>query len=118
MIQKRTKLLLVDNSGAILARCIDTNSKYKNTRIGHTVLVSIIKQKPLANKKKQKFHSVLVQTKAKQSRTDGSSIKFDQNAIVLIQKGEPIANKINTVCPLELKAYKHLKIISLGRRYI
>lgn len=121
MIQMQTKLFIADNSGAKLVRCIKVlkGGSYKTTAgIGDVVVVSIIQALPIgkAKVKKGEVHrAVIVRTRKETKRKDGSIVKFDTNAAVLINKqGEPIGTRIFGPVVRELRAKKFMKIVSLA----
>lgn len=113
-----TKLVVADNSGAKSARCIKVlgGSKHMITDVGDIIVVSITSVIPGAKVKKgQVAKGVVVRTKSKITRPDGSFVKFDDNAIVLVDKdGEPIATRVFGPVSREIRQYNFLKIASLA----
>jgi len=118
MIQMQSNLFVADNSGARRVQCIKVlgGSKRRFASIGDIIVVSIKDAIPRAKVKKgEVFKAVIVRTSKAFGRTDGSTIKFDRNAAVLLDKQEePIATRI--FCPVtrELRTKKFMKIISLA----
>lgn len=122
MIQMRTKLGVADNSGAKQVQCIKVlgGSKRMVAGVGDVIVVSIKNAIPRGKVKKGDIHkAVIVRTKKEIRRADGSSIRFDANAVVLINKdGEPIGTRIFGPVTRELRAKKYMKIISLAPEVI
>ena len=118
MIQMQTNLDVADNSGARRVMCIKVlgGSKRKYATVGDVIVVSIKEAIPRGKVKKGDVHqAVIVRTAKEIRRTDGSSIRFDRNAAVLINKqGEPIGTRIFGPVTRELRAKKFMKIISLA----
>lgn len=118
MIQQRSMLEVADNSGAKKAQCIKVlgGSQRRYARIGDIVVVSIKEAMPMSNVKKGSVtKAVVVRTKKETKRDDGSYIRFDQNAIVLINaQGEPIGTRIFGPVARELRWKAYTKIISLA----
>ena len=118
MIQMQTNLEVADNSGARRVQCIKVlgGSKRKVAAVGDVIVVSIKEAIPRGRVKKGDVHrAVIVRTAKEIRRTDGSSIRFDRNAAVLINKqGEPIGTRIFGPVTRELRAKKFMKIISLA----
>jgi len=118
MIQMQTNLDVADNSGARRVMCIKVlgGSKRKYASVGDIIVVSI-KRKLFraAVKKGDVMKAVVVRTAKDIRRADGSVIRFDNNAAVLIDnKKEPIGTRIFGPVPRELRAKNHMKIISLA----
>jgi large subunit ribosomal protein L14 len=118
MIQMQTNLDVADNSGARRVMCIKVlgGSKRKYAEVGDVIVVSIKEAIPRGRVKKGDVHrAVVVRTAAPLSRGDGSLIRFDRNAAVLINKqGEPIGTRIFGPVTRELRGKKFMKIISLA----
>lgn len=118
MIQMGTNLVVADNSGAKSARCIKVlgGSHHMITGIGKIIVVSITSVIPGAKVKKgQVAKGVIVRTKSKITRPDGSFVQFDDNAIVLVDKdGEPIATRVFGPVSREIRHNNFLKIASLA----
>jgi large subunit ribosomal protein L14 len=118
MIQMQTNLDVADNSGARRVQCIKVlgGSKRKFASIGDVIVVSVKEAIPRGRVKKGDVHqAVIVRTAKELRRVDGTSIRFDQNAAVLINKqGEPIGTRIFGPVTRELRARKFMKIISLA----
>lgn len=118
MIQHRSMLEVADNSGAKKAQCIKVlgGSQRRYARIGDIIVVSIKEAMPQSNVKKGSVtKAVVVRTKKETKRDDGSYIRFDQNAVVLINaQGEPIGTRIFGPVARELRWKAYTKIISLA----
>ena len=118
MIQMRTNLEVADNSGARRVQCIKVlgGSKRKTASIGDIIVVSIKEAIPRGRVKKGEVHKALiVRTRKEIRRGDGTSVRFDRNAAVLIDKeGEPIGTRIFGPVTRELRSRGYMKIISLA----
>jgi len=118
MIQVSTCLDVADNSGARKVYCIKVlgGSKRKVASVGDVIVVSVKEAIPRGRVKKGDVHrAVIVRTKKEIRRVDGSAIRFDSNAAVLINKdGEPIGTRIFGPVTRELRAKNYMKIISLA----
>lgn len=118
MIQMQTNLEVADNSGARRVQCIKVlgGSKRKSAGIGDVVVVSVKDAIPRGRVKKGTVHrAVIVRTSFPLKREDGTVIRFDRNAAVLInQAGEPIGTRIFGPVTRELRGKKFMKIISLA----
>jgi large subunit ribosomal protein L14 len=118
MIQMQTNLDVADNSGARRVMCIKVlgGSKRKYASVGDIIVVSIKEAIPRGRVKKGDVtKAVVVRVKKELRRADGSVIRFDSNAAVLVDgKNEPVGTRIFGPVPRELRAKKHMKIISLA----
>jgi large subunit ribosomal protein L14 len=118
MIQMQTNLEVADNSGTRRVQCIKVlgGSKRKYASVGDIIVVSIKDAIPRGRVKKGDVSKAVVVRTAKEiRRADGSSIRFDRNAAVLIDKqGEPIGTRIFGPVTRELRAKQFMKIISLA----
>ena len=118
MIQSESNLDVADNSGAKRVQCIKVlgGSKRKTASVGAVIVVAIQEAIPRGKVKKGDVHqAVIVRTAYPVRRADGSSIRFDRNAAVLINKQlEPIGTRIFGPVVRELRAKKFMKIISLA----
>lgn len=118
MIQMQTNLDVADNSGARRVMCIKVlgGAKRKYARIGDIIVVSVKEAIPRGRVKKgDVLKAVVVRTAKDIIRPDGSLIRFDGNAAVLINaQKEPIGTRIFGPVPRELRAKNHMKIISLA----
>ena len=118
MIAVETNLEVADNSGARRVQCIKVlgGSKRKTATIGDVIIVSVKEAIPRGRVKKGEVHkAVIVRTAKEIRRPDGSAIRFDHNAAVLITKqGEPIGTRIFGPVTRELRARKFMKIVSLA----
>ena len=122
MIQMQSHLFVADNSGARKIQCIKVlgGSKRRFASIGDIIIVSIKDAIPRGKVKKGEiFKAVVVRTKKDFNRPDGTSIRFDKNAAVLLDKQEePIATRIFGPVTRELRTKKFMKIISLAPEVI
>ncbi|KAL6500677.1 hypothetical protein OROHE_025474 [Orobanche hederae] len=116
-IQMRTNLKVVDNSGAKRVMCIQALKGRKGARLGDTIVASVKEAHMGGKVKKGEVHyAVVVRAAMQRGRCDGSEVKFDDNAVVLINKqGEPIGTRVFGPVPHELRKKKHLKILSLAQ---
>ena len=118
MIQMQSNLDVADNSGARRVMCIKVlgGSKRKYAGIGDVIVVSVKDAIPRGRVKKGDVHqAVIVRTAKELHRQDGTSIRFDTNAAVLINKqGEPIGTRIFGPVTRELRGKKFMKIVSLA----
>jgi large subunit ribosomal protein L14 len=118
MIQPRSILEVADNSGAKRVQCIKVMGGFhrRYARLGDIVVVSVKEAIPESNiKKGDKAKAVVVRTKKEHRRPDGSYIRFDQNAVVLISpQNEPIGTRIFGPVARELRWKEFMKIISLA----
>lgn len=118
MIQMQTKLEVADNSGARKVMCIKVvgSTKRRYATVGDLVVVSVKEAIPEGKVKKgDVVKAVIVRTSKAVKRPDGSYIKFDDNAAVLLNNQlEPIGTRIFGPVARELRAKKFMKIISLA----
>ena len=118
MVQDGTKLKVADNTGAKLAACFKVlgGSKRRYARIGDVVVASIKEATPGGLvKKKEIVKAVIVRQRKNLRRKDGSYIKFDDNAVVLIDKDkDPRGTRIFGPVARELRDKGYMKIISLA----
>ena len=118
MIQMQSQLEVADNSGAKRVQCIKVlgGSKRRTAGVGDVIVVSIKEAIPRGKVKKgDVMKAVVVRTAKDVKRQDGSVIRFDRNAAVLINnQKEPVGTRIFGPVPRELRAKNHMKIISLA----
>ena len=118
MIQVETNLEVADNSGARRVQCIRVlgGSRRRYASVGDTIIVSVKEAIPRGRVKKGDVHTAVVVRTAKDvHRPDGTTIRFDSNAAVLINKqGEPIGTRIFGPVTRELRGKQFMKIISLA----
>jgi large subunit ribosomal protein L14 len=118
MIQVETNLLVADNSGARRIQCIKVlgGSKRRYASVGDVIVVTIKEAIPRGRVKKGEItKAVVVRTAKDIRRPDGSAIRFDSNAAVLINpQGEPIGTRIFGPVTRELRSKRYMKIISLA----
>jgi large subunit ribosomal protein L14 len=118
MIQMQTNLDVADNSGAKRVMCIKVlgGSKRKYATVGDVIVVSVKEAIPRGRVKKgDVMKAIVVRVSKDIHRPDGSVIRFDRNAAVLINnQKEPIGTRIFGPVPRELRAKNHMKIVSLA----
>ncbi len=119
MIQPQTIVKIADNTGAKVGRVFKVlgGSKKRYARVGDIVVLSVQVAEPRKMvKKKDVLHAVVVRTKYPMRRSDGSYIKFDENAVVVIdkEKKEPRANRVFGPIPREVTELGFQKIASLA----
>ena len=118
MIQMQSNLRVADNSGARRVQCIKVlgGAGRRYASVGDVIVVSIKEAIPTGRVKKGDVRRAVVVRVAKDiKRQDGSAIRFDTNAAVLINNNnEPIGTRIFGPVPRELRAKNHMKIISLA----
>ena len=122
MIQAETNLDVADNSGARRIQCIKVlgGSKRKYASVGDVIVCSVKEAIPRGRVKKgEVVKAVVVRTAKDIRRPDGSTIRFDNNAAVLINNaGEPIGTRIFGPVTRELRAKAYMKIVSLAPEVI
>ncbi len=118
MVQEETNLVVADNSGAKRVRCIRVlgGSGRRYATVGDVIVVSVKTAIPGGGVKKGEVsRAVVVRTKKEVRRNDGSYIRFDENAAVLLNaQGEPRGTRIFGPVARELRDKKFMKIISLA----
>ncbi|MCD4819526.1 MAG: 50S ribosomal protein L14 [Candidatus Cloacimonetes bacterium] len=118
MIQTQTILTVADNSGAKKAMCIKVlgGSKRKYASLGDVIVVAIKSAVPNSKIKKGTVQKgVIVRTHKEVRRKDGSYIRFQDNALVIIDdRGEPVATRIFGPVARELREHQYMKIVSLA----
>ena len=119
MIQPRSIVKITDNSGAKIGRVFKVlgSSKKRWAKIGEVVVLSVQKAEPRKQaKKKDILYGVIVRQRQPFRREDGSYIRFDENAVVIIEKGkkDPIAGRVFGPIPRELAELGFKKIASLA----
>ncbi len=118
MIQQETVVNITDNSGAKKALCIKVlgGSRRRYATVGDTIVVTVKEALPTSKiKKGTVIRAVVVRTKKEIRRRDGSYIRFDDNAVVLINEaGEPAATRIFGPVARELREKKYNRIVSLA----
>jgi len=119
MIQPRSIVKISDNSGAKLGRIFKVlgSSKKRWAKIGELVVLSVQKAEPRkAVKKKDILYGVVVRQKQPFRREDGSYIRFDENAVIIVEKGkkDPLAGRVFGPIPRELADLGYQKIVSLA----
>ncbi|MDY6820483.1 MAG: 50S ribosomal protein L14 [Deferribacterota bacterium] len=118
MIQVNTNLVVADNSGAKIIKCIKVlgGSKKRYGRLGDIIVASVRDAAPDSNVKKGSVvRAIVVRTKKEKRRNDGTYIKFDDNAAVVVNKQvEPIGTRVFGPVARELRQRGYLKIISMA----
>ncbi|KAH8898364.1 ribosomal protein L14 [Thozetella sp. PMI_491] len=127
MIQLKSIINCIDNSGASLVECVMVVGQKRHASIGDRIVVVVQKHRTgvaegmggssSANKVKRGDirHAVVVRTRYNVSRRDGSSVRFDDNACVLINKaGDPIGSRVTGAVGQELRKKKWSKILSMA----
>ena len=118
MIQVETNLEVADNSGARRVQCIRVlgGTRRRYATVGDVIVVSVKEAIPRGRVKKGEVHkAVIVRTAKEVRRADGTSIRFDKNAAVLLNnQGEPVGTRIFGPVTRELRAKKFMKIVSLA----
>ncbi len=118
MIQMQTNLEVADNSGARRVQCIKVlgGAGRRTASVGDVIVVSVKEAIPRGRVKKGDIHrAVIVRTAKEIRRPDGSAIRFDNNAAVLITpQGEPIGTRIFGPVTRELRAKRFMRIVSLA----
>src|SRR5271168_2080226 len=122
MIQERSILKVADNSGAKVVRCFRVlgGSKRRYAGVGDIVVASIQSAEPRkAVKKKDVVKVLVVRTKNAMRRADGSYIRFDENAVVLMDaKLEPVATRVFGPLPRELKEKGYEKLMTMAEEIV
>jgi large subunit ribosomal protein L14 len=119
MIQPQTLVKITDNTGGKIGRVFKVlgGSKRRYARVGDVVVLSVQTAEPRKTvKKKEVLHAVVVRQKKPFRRKDGSYIRFDDNAVIILEKGkkEPKAGRVFGPIPRELAERGYQKIISLA----
>lgn len=121
MIQERSILKVVDNSGAKFVRCFRVlgGSKKRYAYVGDIIVASVQSVEPRKTvKKKDKVRALVVRSRKSLRRKDGSYVRFDDNAVVLIDKKEPRATRIFGPIPREIKEKGYDTIASLAEELV
>jgi large subunit ribosomal protein L14 len=122
MIQERSVIKVADNSGAKIVRCfrILGGTRHRYARIGDVIVASVQVAEPRKGvKKKDIVRTVVVRTKTSTRRVDGSYVRFDENAVVVINaKKEPVATRIFGPLPRELKEKGYEKIMTMAEEIV
>ncbi|CEL00874.1 ribosomal protein L14 [Aspergillus insuetus] len=131
MIQLKSMLNCIDNSGAAVVECVNVLKKKRAATVGDRIVIVVQKQRSfgsdpsgnsgIANKVRRGDirHAVVVRVKKEMQRPDGSLVKFDDNACVLVNKsGDPIGTRMNGVVATELRGRQWSKILSLAPMHV
>lgn len=117
MIQPRTNLTVADNSGAKIARCFKVlgGTRRKFAQIGDVIVASIKESEPRGLVKKgDKVKALIVRQKKEFRRKDGSYIRFDENAVVILEGQEPKGTRVFGPVAREIRERGYNKIVSLA----
>ncbi len=117
MIQQESRLKVADNSGAKEVLCIKVlgGTRRRYASVGDKIVVTVKHSTPTGIKKGTVSKAVVVRTKKEIRRQDGSYIKFDENAVVLLTEGgEPRGTRIFGPVARELRGEEYMKIVSLA----
>ena len=117
MIQPRSMLKVADNTGAKLVQCIKVlgGTRRRYARLGDIIVVSVKSAEPRKQvKKKEVLRAVVVRARSPFRRADGSYVRFDENAVVILEGTEPKGGRIFGQVHRELRDKGFLKIISLA----
>ncbi len=122
MIQQETRLAVADNTGAKEVMCIKVlgGSRRRFARLGDVIVCSVKSVIPGSDiKKKAVVRAVIVRCRQPSRRTDGSYIRFDSNAVVIIDKdGSPRGTRIFGAVARELRERNYMKIVSLASEVV
>ena len=122
MIQERSILKVADNSGAKVVRCfrILGGTRRRYAQIGDIIVVSVREAEPRKSiKKKDVIKVVVVRQRNPWRRPDGSYVRFDENAVVVVDaKREPIATRVFGPIPRELKAKGYEKLMTMAEEIV
>ncbi len=122
MIQEQTILKVADNSGAKVVRCfrILGGTRKRYARVGDVIVASVRQAEPRKQiKKKDIVRAVVVRTRSSIRRKDGSYVRFDENAVVILdQKKLPQGTRIFGPIPRELKEKGYDKVVSLAQEVV
>lgn len=118
MIQESTRLKIADNTGGKVAFCVKVlgGTRRRYARLGDVIVVSVKKVTPGADIKKGSLHkAVIIRTKKETKRNDGTAVRFDDNACVLLDTNEePAGTRIFGPVGRELRDKNFMKLISLA----
>lgn len=122
MIQERSVIKVVDNSGAKVVRCfrILGGTHHRYAGVGDVIVASVQSAEPRKTvKKKDVVKVMVVRTKSALRRKDGSYVRFDENAVILIDaKKEPVATRIFGPLPRELKEKGNEKLMTMAEEIV
>ena len=121
MIQLRSMVKVADNSGAVLLQVFQVvgGSRHRYARIGDKVVASVkIAEPGKAVKKKDVVHAVIIRTRASYRRKDGTYVRFDDNAAVVLEGSEPKGGRVFGPVPRELRERGFTKIVSLASEVV
>ena len=126
MIQLKSFLKVIDNSGALIVECINVMGGARIASLGDEIVVSVKKARPLVDLSKQQklkkgdvCRALVVRTRKETSRQDGTFIKFGDNAVVMLNKqGQPLGNRVIGPIAQECRQKRWGKIAALAPKII
>ena len=121
MIQLRSMLKVADNSGAKIIQCINVlgGTRKRYAQLGDIIVAAVKKAEPRKLvKKHEKVKAVIIRQRKEYRRKDGTSIRFSDNAVVMVEGKEPRGGRIFGPIPRELKERGFDKIISLAEEVV
>lgn len=121
MIQERAILKVADNSGAKSVRCFRVlgGSRKRYARVGDIIIASVQAAEPRKQvKKKDIVRALIVRQRAPWRRSDGSYVRFDENAVVIVDKQEPRGTRVFGPIPREIKERGYDSIASLAEELV
>ena len=126
MIQLKSFLKVIDNSGALIVECINVMGGARIALLGDEIVVSVKKARPLVDLSKQQklkkgdvCRALVVRTRKETSRQDGTFIKFGDNAVVMLNKqGQPLGNRVIGPIAQECRQKRWGKIAALAPKII
>ncbi|OLY84851.1 54S ribosomal protein L38, mitochondrial [Smittium mucronatum] len=128
MIQMKSRLSVIDNSGALIVECIKVLRNAKWASVGDEIVVSVKNARPIADgsaisanriKKGDVRRALIVRTKKEIRRPDGRFVRFDDNACVLINsQKQPIGSRILSLVSRELREKNWIKVVSLAPKVV
>ncbi|KAJ2792248.1 54S ribosomal protein L38, mitochondrial [Coemansia guatemalensis] len=130
MIQLKSRLNVIDNSGALVAECIKVLRNARAANIGDEIVVAVKKARPISEKTSSSLsaakirkgdvrRAVIVRTRKEIRRPDGRYVRFDDNACVLLNnQQQPLGSRILGLVAAELRFKNWVKIVSLAPRVV
>ncbi|KAJ8331566.1 54S ribosomal protein L38, mitochondrial [Batrachochytrium dendrobatidis] len=132
MIQMKTFLKVIDNSGALVVECINVMGRRRIASVGDEIVCSVKKAKPILAdssttaasivqklKKGDVVRALVVRQRKEVRRLDGSYIKFDDNAVVMLNKqGQPLGNRVMGIIARECRQKRWAKIVAMAPKVI
>ncbi|KAJ2515220.1 54S ribosomal protein L38, mitochondrial [Coemansia sp. BCRC 34490] len=130
MIQMKSRLTVIDNSGALVAECIKVLKNARWASVGDEIVIAVKKARPISNntssslsaaklRKGDVRRAVIVRTKKEIRRPDGSYVRFDDNACILLNnQQQPLGTRVLGLVSAELRFKNWVKVVSLAPRVI